>query len=273
MSRGEQQVLWISSSLVLGYLLFPVLVVVTISFSASKFLTFPPPGLSLQWYRELASGEWLRAYWITFQVGTLAALLSSAVGVPAAFALARHTFRLKAAFESLLMAALILPPIIKAISLYLFFVPLGLVNTVTGLVLAHTVTGIPYVVLNLLASLKTYDPDLELAARIHGASPLRAVTTVTLPVLAPSLIVGAVFAFLQSAQELLVAMFLLGTVEKPLAVKLWEGVRISLQPTIAAASTTLVLLALLAFAVTTLAARRRSPGRGVPMMIKARRET
>jgi len=86
---------------------------------------------------------------------------------------------------------------------------------------------------------------------------LRAVTTVTLPVLAPSLIVGAVFAFLQSAQELLVAMFLLGTVEKPLAVRLWEGVRISLQPTIAAASTTLVVLALAAFVVTALAARRR----------------
>ncbi|WP_342644099.1 ABC transporter permease [Rhodoligotrophos ferricapiens] len=257
MSRAEQNALWISSGLVLIYLLFPVLVVVMISFSASKFLTFPPPGFSLQWYRELLGNDWLPSYWITFQVGGLTALLSTLVGIPAAFALARHSFRFKAAFESLLMAALILPAIIKAISLYLFFVPLGLVSTVTGLVLAHTVTGIPYVVLNLLASLKSYDPDLELAARIHGASPLRAVTTVTLPVLAPSLIVGAVFAFLQSAQELLVAMFLLGTVEKPLAVRLWEGVRISLQPTIAAASTTLVVLALAAFVVTALAARRR----------------
>jgi ABC-type spermidine/putrescine transport system permease subunit II len=123
-------------------------------------------------------------------------------------------------------------------------------------VLSHTVTGIPYVVLNLLASLKSYDQDIELAARIHGASPLRAVTTVTLPILAPSVIVGAIFAFLQSAQELLVAMFLLGTTEKPLAVRLWEGVRISLQPTIAAASTTLVVMALVALGLILLVNRR-----------------
>jgi putative spermidine/putrescine transport system permease protein len=261
MGLSEQRTLWISASLVLIYLLFPVVVVITISFSSSKFLTFPPPGLSLQWYRELLSGDWLQSYRITFQVGALTALLSTAIGIPAAFALARHDFRFKGAFEALLMAALIVPPIIKAISLYLFFAPIGLANTITGLVLAHTVTGIPYVVLNLLASLKTYDRDLELAACIHGASPLKAVATVTLPILGPSVMVGAVFAFLQSAQELLVAMFLLGTVEKPLAVRLWEGVRISLQPTIAAASTTLVALALLAFAVTALANRTNRQGK------------
>ncbi len=262
MSPAERRMLGISTMLVMIYLLFPVLVVVVISFSESKFLTFPPPGLSLQWYRELLGNGWPQSYWITFKVGTLTALLSTLAGIPAAFALARYRVPFRAAFEALLLAALIVPQIIKAISLYLFFTPIGLTNTVTGLVLAHTVTGIPYVVLNLLASLKGYDRDLELAARIHGASPLRAVTTVTLPVLAPSILVGAIFAFLQSAQELLVSMFLLGTVEKPLAVWLWEGVRISLQPTIAAASTTLVVLALLALGIIALV-NRRNTRRGV----------
>lgn len=256
-SPGERRILWISTAVVMIYLLFPVVVVIGISFSSATFLTFPPPGLSLQWYEKLlGSDEWLQSYWITLQVGVLTALLSTAAGIPAAFALSRYRIRGRALIEGTLMAALITPAIIRAISLYLFFVPLGLVNTVAGLVLAHTVTGIPFVVLNVMASLRSYDRDLERAAIIHGASPIRAVMRVTLPILAPSIFVGAVFAFLQSAQELLVSIFILGTVEKPLAVRLWEGVRISLQPTIAAASTTLVVLALAAFAIAALADRR-----------------
>jgi len=251
--------LWFTTGIVMAYLLFPVLVVVTVSFSASTFLTFPPPGLSLQWYREFfGSGDWMRSLWITLQVGTFTALISSLAGIPAAFALARYRVPFRAAFESVMMAALIVPPIIKAISLYLFFIPIGLANTIAGLVIAHSVTGIPYVVLNLLASLKSYDRDLEHAAQAHGASPLRSIVDVTLPILTPAIAVGAIFAFLQSAQELLVSIFLLGTVEKPLAVRLWEGVRISLKPTIAAASTTLVVLALVAFSLTWLVTRRQA---------------
>ncbi|MDN2566948.1 ABC transporter permease [Aquibium sp. A9E412] len=260
-SRTEARVLWFCATVALFYLLFPVVVVMTVSFSSSKFLDFPPPGYSLQWYRALLDEGWLSSYWITFQVGTLTALFSTLVGVPAAFALARYDFPFRRSFEALLLAAIIVPPIIKAISLYLFFAPIGLANTVLGLVLGHTVTGVPYVVINLLATLKGYDRDLERAAQAHGATPLQAIRTVTLPVLAPSVLVGAVFAFLQSAQELLVALFLLGTVEKPLAVRMWEGVRISLSPTIAAASGTLVVLALAALAVVALAlrSRRRAP--------------
>lgn len=258
MSKSEARVLWVCSGAVLIYLLFPVVVVMTVSFSSSKFLDFPPPGYSLQWYRALIDDGWLPSYWITLKVGTITAILSTLVGVPAAFALARYDFPFRRSFEAMLMAAIIVPPIIKAISLYLFFSPIGLVNTIGGLALAHSVTGAPYVVINLLATLKGYDRDLERAAMAHGASPLRAIWTVTLPVLAPSVLTGAVFAFLQSAQELLVSIFLLGTVDKPLAVRMWEGVRISLSPTIAAASATLVLLALVALAVTALAMRRRS---------------
>jgi ABC-type spermidine/putrescine transport system permease subunit II len=119
MSPAERRVLTISTALVMIYLLFPVVVVVVISFSSSKFLTFPPPGLSLQWYQALLDGDWLQSYRITFQVGILTAVLSTLAGVPAAFALARHRFAFRGAFEALLIAALITPPIIKAISLYL----------------------------------------------------------------------------------------------------------------------------------------------------------
>jgi putative spermidine/putrescine transport system permease protein len=253
--------LWCLGVGVMAYLLFPVCVVVGVSFSAGSFLTFPPPGLSLQWYRQFfASADWLHSYAITFEVGTATAVLSTLLGIPAAFALSRRRVPGRATIEALLLAALVTPPIIRAIALYIYYVPLGLINTVSGLVWAHTVTGIPYVVLSVMAGLRAYDRDLERAAVIHGASPWQAVLRVTLPILSPSVLVGAIFAFLQSAQELLVANFVLGTVEKPLAVQLWEGVRISLQPIIAAASSNLIALALLAFAVAALLerwARRR----------------
>jgi putative spermidine/putrescine transport system permease protein len=256
--------LWAVGLLVMAYLLFPVVVVIGVSFSAESFLSFPPAGLSLQWYRQLfGSADWLQAYWITFEVGLATAVLSTLAGVPAAFALTRWQVRGRATIEALLLAALVTPPIVRAISLYLFYVPLRLSDTIVGLVLAHAVTGIPYVVINVMASLRGYDRDLERAAIVHGASPLDAVLRITLPSIAPGMAVGAIFAFLQSAQELLVAIFLLGTVEKPLAVMLWEGVRISLQPIIAAASTTLVAIALLAFGAATLIERRGRRGQAV----------
>src|SRR5262249_41225728 len=158
-------------------------------------LTFPPPGLSLQWYDKLfGDPDWLASYAITAEVGFATALLSTLLGVPAGFALSRARLPGRATIEALLLAALVTPPIIPAISLYLFYVPLRLVDTVPGLVLAHTVTGIPYVVLNVMAGLRSYDRDLERAAIIHGASPLGAVLRITLPAIAPGIAVGAIFA-------------------------------------------------------------------------------
>jgi putative spermidine/putrescine transport system permease protein len=242
---------------VLVFLLFPVLVVVLISFSSVDFLSFPPPSLSLRWYRTIFSNwEWINAFLITLQVGALTALLSTLLGVPAAFALSRHLKRGQNFVNALALAALVTPPIIKAISTYLYYVPLGLLNTIPGLAFAHTVSGIPFVVINVVAGLRGYDRDLERAATIHGASPLRAVLGITLPLIAPSIIVGAVFAFMQSAQELLIAMFVLGTLEKPLAVKLWEGVRVAIDPSLAAATTSVTALAILGLVTVMLASRR-----------------
>ena len=240
--------LWVAAGLIAAYLLFPVLVVVGISFSTAQYLRFPPPGLSLQWYDKLVnSSEWVQSFVITFEVGGMTMLFSTLVGVPAAFAIVRLRIPGKALFDALLLAALITPPIIKGLSIYFFYIPIGLINSIFGLALAHTVTGIPFVVLNVAASLRGYDLNLERAAVIHGASAFTAVLRITLPIIAPGIIVGAIFAFLQSAQELLVAIFVMGTVDKPLAVKLWEGVRVSVDPTIAAASTVLIGLAVLAF--------------------------
>lgn len=245
------------AALVLLYLLFPVVVVLVISFSSGTYLRFPPPGFSLRWYAKLLeTSEWIEAFWLTLEVGGLTTLFTTLLGVPAAFGLIRLEIRGKALLNALLLMALITPGIIKALSAYLFFVPLGLINSVVGLACAHTVSALPYLVINVAASLKGYDIVLERAAVVHGASPLRAIMKVTLPIIAPGIVVGAIFAFLSSAQELLVAIFLMGTVRKPLAVKMWEGVRVAVDPTIAAASTGLITIAVLAFVSATLLHRR-----------------
>ena len=249
---------------ILVYLIFPVVVVVAISFSAGNFLVFPPPGLSLRWYESIAGDpEWISALWVTLKVGSLSALIATLLGVPAAFALVRHAIPAKALLSALILCALITPPIVTALSTYLFFVPLGLVNTVTGLACAHAVSGMPFVVINTGASLRSADVNLERAAIIHGAHPLWAVLRITLPIVSPGIVIGAIFAFVHSAHELLVATFILGGVGKPVAVKIWSGVQATSDPTIAAASAILIGLAILTFAsaaATQALTRRRTAG-------------
>jgi putative spermidine/putrescine transport system permease protein len=130
----------------------------------------------------------------------------------------------------------------------MFYAKIGLVNTIIGLACAHAVSGIPFVVINTAANLHGADRNLERAAIIHGASPLWAAVRITLPIIAPGIIIGAIFAFVHSAHELLVATFVLGGVGKPVAVKIWSGVQATSDPTIAAASTILIGLAILTFA-------------------------
>jgi ABC-type spermidine/putrescine transport system permease subunit II len=232
-----------------AYLVFPVVVVVAISFSAGNFLRFPPPGLSLRWYQAIASDpEWISALWVSVRVGALAAAISTLLGVPAAFALTRYVIPAKSLLSALILCALLTPPIVTALSTYLFYVPLGLVNTIAGLAFAHAVSGLPFVVINTAASLRSADVNLERAAIIHGAHPLWAVLRITLPIIAPGIVIGGIFAFVHSAHELLLATFILGGVGKPVAVKIWSGVQATSDPTIAAASAILIGLAVLTFA-------------------------
>jgi putative spermidine/putrescine transport system permease protein len=254
--------LGVTVAAILIYLIFPVLVVLAISFSAGNFLSFPPPGLSLRWYIAIARDpEWVSAVWVSVEVGSLSAALACLLGVPAAFALVRHVFAGKALVGALILCALVTPPIVTALATYLYFVPLGLVNTIGGLACAHAVSGMPFVVINTAASLRSADINLERAAIIHGAPPLLAVLRITLPNIAPGIVIGAILAFVHSAHELLVAMFVLGGVGKPVVVKIWSGVQATSDPTIAAASAILIGLAVLTLtsvAATQALLRRRS---------------
>jgi putative spermidine/putrescine transport system permease protein len=182
---------------------------------------------------------------VTVKVGVLASIMATAVGVPAAFALVRYVIPGKALLNAILLSALVTPPIVSAIGVYLMYVPLGLVNSVAGLACVHAVAGIPFVVINTAASLRSADRDLERAAIIHGASPLAAALRITLPIVSPGVVVGFILSFVHSAHELLIAMFILGGVGKPISVKMWSQVQSTTDPSVTAVSTVLIGVAIL----------------------------
>jgi putative spermidine/putrescine transport system permease protein len=177
----------------------------------------------------------------------------------ASLALVRGRFRGKGLIHALILSPMIIPVIIVAISVYLFFSRLRLIGTEWGLVLAHTILALPFVVVNVSASLKGFDETLERAAISLGASRFQALRKVTFPLIRPGIISGALFAFITSFDEVVVAIFISGSRAVTLPKQMWDGIRIAINPTISAvASLFIVFSILLLLAIEIL--RRRSTG-------------
>lgn len=250
-------VLYGVAALVVVFLIVPVLVVVPISFSSSQYLEFPPRGFSLQWYqRFLDSVEWTGALWVSVQAGILATVLAGVLGTAAALALARSRFPGKAVVVGFLVSPLIVPVIVLAIALYGVYAKLKLVGSLTGLVLAHAALGLPYVIVTVAATLQRVDERLEHAALSLGATPWRAFRYVTLPLIRPGVIAGALLAFIASWDDVVIALFISGTRSGTLPKRMWEGLRSEIDPTIAAVSTLLVIVSLALLLVLELLRRR-----------------
>jgi putative spermidine/putrescine transport system permease protein len=233
----------IVAALVLLYLVFPILVVIPLSFSAGTYLSFPPPGFSLRWYANFfGRTDWLDAALLSLWVGAAVMLLATALGAPAALALVRSDFRGKNFVTGFIISPLIAPVIIVAIGIYFFYARLGLVGNPVALVIAHTALAVPFVVINVSATLQGFDERLEQAAMNLGATPWRTFWQVTFPIIRPGVLAGALFAFISSFDELVVALFVSGTSAVTLPRKMWESIRFEIDPTIAAVSTMLVVL-------------------------------
>jgi putative spermidine/putrescine transport system permease protein len=233
----------IVAALVLIYLVFPILVVVPLSFSAGTYLSFPPPGFSLRWYENfLSRSDWLGAASLSLWVGGAVMVSATALGAPAALALVRSSFPGKNLLTGFIISPLIAPVIIVAIGIYFFYARLGLVGNPFALVIAHTALAVPFVVINVSATLQGFDERLEQAAMNLGATPWRTFWQVTFPIIRPGVLAGALFAFISSFDELVVALFVSGTSAVTLPRKMWESIRFEIDPTIAAVSTILVVL-------------------------------
>jgi putative spermidine/putrescine transport system permease protein len=234
-------------TLILAFLAAPILVVVVASFSSASYLTFPPPAFGLRWYREyLGSAGWLDATFLSIGVAASVVVLSAVLGALAALGLAKLPPVARALATALFLSPLIVPVIVVAIGIYYAFSHYGLIGSPLGLVLAHTCLAVPFVVTSVSASLAGLDRRLEQAAASLGATPWGIFRQVTLPLIRPGVLVGALFAFITSFDELVVALFLSGSGAVTLPRRMWDDLRFAIDPTIAAVSTlTIVLTALL----------------------------
>ena len=243
----------------------PALFVVPVSFSPTRFLTFPPESLSLRWYESyFTTPEWTESTAYSVVLAVLTTATSLLIGIPAAFGLARGRFRGRQLVTLLITAPLIVPVILIAIAEFFFMNEVNLIGTTLGLVIAHALLAMPFVVIIVTASLHGYDRSYERAAMSMGAGPLRTFWHVTLPLIRPSVISAALFAFLASFGEFLTSLFVIGSTRSTLPIQLWKGIRFETNPTIAAAASMLVGISLVALVAVELArwqARRRNEAR------------
>lgn len=229
--------------LVVLFLVLPTMIVIPISFTSSSFLAFPPQGFSWRWYETFVTSPiWQAAIVRSLVVACFTALASVAMGLGAALMLARIGGRTGNAIFAFLVAPLILPRIVVAVGLFYLFARFGLVGTEIGLVIGHTVLAVPYVVVTLAAALKRFDWRLDDAARILGAGSFARIRTVLIPILLPSIASALLLAFLTSFDELTIALFVSGGLSTTLPKQMWGDMILQVNPTLAAVSTTLLVV-------------------------------
>jgi putative spermidine/putrescine transport system permease protein len=242
---------------VAAFLAAPIAIVVPMSFSTAISFEFPPPGYSLGYYAKyFASEEWLEATVNSVLVAAGAMALTLLLVVPAAFGYVRYRFRGKWLLNLIIMSPLIVPHVVSALAYYGFLGRVRLTGTHLGLIVAHGILAVPVAFLVISATLKGYDRNLERAAMSAGAGPLRTFVHVTLPVLRPGMLVGALFAFLSSFNEAVVAIFIGGRNATTLPKKMYESIRLEADPVIAVVSTLLVSVVVLGALVAVVARRR-----------------
>lgn len=228
--------------LTLLYLILPVMAIVPLSFSSSTFLVYPIPGWSLRWYQNLvASSEWRMAAKNSFIVAPSATVVATVLGTLAAIGLTKANFRGKGLLMAILISPMIVPVVVVGVGMYLFFAPLGLANTYIGLILAHASLGVPFVVTTVAATLQGFNYNLVRASLSLGANPVKTFFRITLPVIAPGVISGALFAFATSFDEVVVTLFLAGANQTTLPRQMFTGIRENISPTIAALATILIV--------------------------------
>jgi ABC-type spermidine/putrescine transport system permease subunit II len=233
---------WVVKAAVVVFMLVPAVLVVVLSFSNESNMTFPPHHWGTRQYSHLfASDHWLGAIGKSFVVSLPAALLATAVGVPAVLALERSRMRGKSILRVLGVAPLVLPGVAYAVALYTFYVQTHMVGTVWGVMLADSMLALPFVILIVGAGLRRIPADLELVAMSLGATRGRATLGITLRLLAPSIAAAIVLAFVTTFDEAVLVNFLGGGQVVTLPKAIYDSVRSGIEPLITAIATLLML--------------------------------
>ena len=246
-----QIALWGVTWLVLAFLIAPIAIIVLTSLTSTPTVEFPPQGFSLVWYQRFiatlqgAPGTrpaLARSIWFSTYLGLLVSGLATFGGVLAALTLHKFVFRGREVFQNLFLLPLTFPSLVLGVGLLLTFSEFRLFDRFTRLLIGHVVTALPYVVLSVSASLKVYEEDVEEAARSLGANPLRTLWHITLPLIRPGILAGAVFAFLTSFTNFTVSFFLSSGSVKPMPIWIYEFIMNGHSPLLAAISVFLVAM-------------------------------
>lgn len=234
-------ILYVITALILLFLILPVLIIMPMSFSSSRYIEFPPPGFSTRWYESFFnSTAWTTALKNSLVIGIMTTILALVLGILIAEGLNKSNFKGKSIITELFMMPMLVPGIIVGISLFRFESELKISGTLTGLIIAHTVLAVPFVVRTILASLAGLNPNFELAAQNLGANKMETFLKITFPIIKPAVFSAAMFAFATSFDEIVVSQFICGIRVKTLPKVIWDGLNQQLDPTITSIATIMI---------------------------------
>ena len=235
--------LYVFSTIIMILLVAPTLIVIPMSFSDSQCLEFPPRVLSSRWYENyFGSPEWMSATVTSFLTAFLTMLVATPIGVLAAYGLHNSSKKVSKIVFILLITPMMVPLILIAIGTFYIYVKLQILYTLTGLVLAHSLLALPLVLIVTASALKSYDMNLEMAARSLGAARWWAFLTITLPQIRFAVITSALLSFLTSFDEVVIAMFISGGDNPTLTRNMFNALRDQIDPTIASISTIMIVV-------------------------------
>ena len=258
-------------ALVFLFLIAPILLIVPLSFNAEPYFTFTPGMLdfdaeaySLRWYEDFfTSKSWLHSIKNSFTIAIASTLLATALGTLAALGLSRAHMPARTLIMSLLISPMIVPLIISGAAMFFFYSQINLAQTHLGVILAHAALGTPFVVITVTATLVGFDKQLIRAAQSLGATPQRTFFKVIMPLIAPGVISGALFAFIVSFDEVVIVLFLAGHEQRTIPLEMWSGIREQISPTILAVATMLISISIVLLTTLELIRRRNERLRGM----------
>ena len=246
--RGVVRGVW--CGLVVAFALAPAIVVAIASFSDTAFVTFPPEGWSLRWYRALLDNQdFIDSFRFSATLALVTAILATAIGFFVAYAIVHRDFWGKSALESFFFAPVAIPGVVLGLGLLQLFSSAGIRPSLWTLLLGHLLVTVPFAIRIVGASLVSLDRDLPKAARSLGCSPVRALLIVTLPLIRVGLFGSLIFCAILSFDEVALSIFLSGVEATPLSVRLYSYTEQTTTPLINAASTVLILIGLVSLAV------------------------
>ena len=250
--------------LVLIGLILPIMAIIPISFTSDTMLTYPMPGVSLRWFKEFFNSVmWTLSMKNSFIIAGATTALATALGTLSAIGLTMANFPFKGIITGIMIMPMVVPIVITAVGIYFFFAWIGLASTHLGMILAHTALATPFVVITVTATLQGFNRNQIRAGASLGASPPRVFFKVTLPQILPGVISGALFAFVTSFDEVVVALFIAGSEQYTLPRQMFAGIREKYNPTIAAVAAMMIVVSVALLVSVELLRRRNERLRGI----------